>query len=671
MTNRQAMQRIKELVELLNYHAKLYYENDAPEISDYEYDALFRELENLEKAYPQYQSPDSPTHRVGGAVLDKFSKFTHKVPMGSLEDVFSYEELGEFLSGVRSQISEPAWSVEPKIDGLSVSLTYENGVFVSGATRGNGIVGEDVTANLKTIRSIPLTLPEPLPYLCVRGEVYMPRQVFEELNQAREAQGESLFANPRNAAAGSLRQLDSRITASRRLDIMIFNLQDGSLYMDGHAPESHTETLNRLAELGFHVLPHQAKLVSPADVAAHVAKLGEMRSDLPFDMDGAVIKMDSFVGRRQIGEGTGRPKWAVAYKYPPEQKQTKLLGITLAVGRTGVLTPTAELTPVRLAGSMVARATLHNAAYIKEKDIRIGDTVILQKAGDIIPEIVAPVPALRTGAETIFEMPSTCPSCGSPVVFDMDGEGAAARCTYAGCPAQRARGIIHFASKSAMDIDGMGPQVIALLLEHRLISDVADLYTLKKEDIAGLERMGEKSAENLLSAIEATKTRGLARVLFAMGIRQVGEVASAAIAARFGTIDAILEATYEQFAEIEDIGDITAANLVEFFSDEEKLDLLRRLREAGVQMEDTSAATKLSNHLEGLTFVLTGTLPSMSRDEAAAKIKSAGGKISSSVSKKTDYVVVGADPGSKYTKAQALGVKILDEEALLHLVESN
>ena len=670
MTEQEAKKRIKALQDELTYHAKLYYEKDAPEISDYEYDALFRELETLEKAYPQYITPTSPTHRVGGAVLDKFTKFTHRVPMGSLEDVFSYEELDSFLLGVRSAVREPAWSVEPKIDGLSVSLTYENGVFVSGATRGDGNTGEDVTNNLRTVRSIPLTLPEPLPYLCVRGEVYMPRQVFDELNAAREAQGEPLFANPRNAAAGSLRQLDSRITASRRLDIMVFNLQEGSLYMDGHAPESHTETLDRLEDLGFHVLPHRAKLTDPREVAAHVAKLGEMRSDLPFDMDGAVIKMDSFAGRRQIGEGTGRPKWAVAYKYPPEQKETKLLSISLAVGRTGVLTPTADLAPVRLAGSTVSRATLHNATYIKEKDIRIGDTVILQKAGDIIPEIVASIPAKRDGTEQVFVMPTTCPSCGSPVVFDMDGEGAAARCTYAGCPAQNARGIIHFASKSAMDIDGMGPQVIALLLENGKIKDVADLYTLKKEDIAGLDRMGEKSAENLLSAIEASKTRGLARVLFAMGIRQVGEVASAAIASRFGTMEAVANAPFEAFADIADIGEITASNLVEFFSDESKLELLRRLSEAGVDMTEKSASPT-STHLAGKTFVLTGTLPTMGRDEAAAKIKAAGGKVSSSVSKKTDYVVVGADPGSKYTKAKDLGITILDEEAMLRLVDGN
>ena len=669
MTEHQARERIKELCDILTYHAKLYYEKDAPEISDYEYDALFRELENLEKAYPRFVSPTSPTHRVGGAVLDKFDKFTHRVPMGSLEDVFSYEELESFLSGIRTVLSEPAWSVEPKIDGLSVSLTYENGVLVSGATRGNGLVGEDVTTNIKTIRSIPLTLSEPLPYLCVRGEVYMPRQVFDELNQSREAQGEALFANPRNAAAGSLRQLDSRITASRRLDIFVFNLQEGSLYMDGRTPESHTEILRRLSELGFHTLPHQAKLTNPREVAAHVQKLGEMRSDLPFDMDGAVIKLDSLVARRQIGEGTGRPKWAVAYKYPPEQKETKLLSISLAVGRTGVLTPTAELSPVRLAGSTVSRATLHNASYIEEKDIRIGDTVILQKAGDIIPEIVASIPAKRDGTEQIFVMPTTCPSCGSPVVFDADGEGAAARCTYAGCPAQNARGIIHFASKSAMDIDGMGPQVIALLLENEKIKDVADLYSLKKEDIAGLDRMGEKSAENLLSAIEASKTRGLAKVLFAMGIRQVGEVASAAISARFGSIENIQKASFEDFAQIEDIGEVTASNLVEFFSDQTKIDLLARLAEAGVEMTEKSTAPT-STHLSDLTFVLTGTLPSMSRDEAAAKIKAAGGKVTSSVSKKTDYVVVGADPGSKYTKAQALGIKILDQEGLLQLLEN-
>ena len=669
MTRSQAEARIVSLREQISYHARLYYENDAPEISDYEYDALFRELEELEAAFPELVTPDSPTHRVGGAVLDKFEKVTHRVPMGSLTDVFSREELEGYLAGVRETLGEPSWSVEPKIDGLSVSLTYENGVFVSGATRGNGLVGEDVTANLRTVRGIPLRLPEPLPYLSVRGEVYMPRAVFEELNAAREAQGEALFANPRNAAAGSLRQLDSRITASRRLDIMVFNLQEGSLYMDGRAPQSHTEILNRLAELGFHVLPHRKKLTSPADICAHVAALGEMRSSLSFDMDGAVIKLDSLADRVTIGEGTGRPKWAVAFKYPPEKKQTKLLDITVAVGRTGVLTPTAELAPVHLAGSTVARATLHNAAYIAERDIRIGDTVVVQKAGDIIPEIVSAVKEKRDGTEKTFVMPAVCPSCGHPVTWDMAGEGAAARCTYAGCPAQRARGIIHFASKGAMDIDGLGPQVIALLLENQKIATPADLYRLHVSDLVDLERMGQKSAENLVAAIEASKSRGLERVLCAMGIRQVGTQAAAAIAERFGSMEAIAQASFEDFAAIADIGEVTASNLVEFFSDPEKIAEIRSLAEAGVVMSATHTAPE-HGILDGLTFVLTGTLPTLTREEATEKIKAAGGKTASSVSKKTDYVVAGDAAGSKLIKAQDLGVKIIDEAALLRMIET-
>lgn len=669
MSKEQAEKRIGVLREQIAYHSRLYYEKDAPEISDFAYDALFRELEELEAAFPELVTPDSPTHRVGGAVLDKFEKVTHRVPMGSLTDVFSEEELRDYLAGVRKTLTDPAWSVEPKIDGLSVSLTYENGIFTAGATRGNGTVGEDVTANLRTVRGIPLRLPEAIPYLCVRGEVYMPRAVFEELSAAREAQGEALFANPRNAAAGSLRQLDSRITASRRLDIMVFNLQEGSLYADGRAVNSHTGILDRLEKLGFHVLPHHRRLVTPDDICDHVKALGEMRSTLPFDMDGAVIKLDNIADRAVIGEGTGRPKWAVAFKYPPEKKQTKVLDITVAVGRTGVLTPTADLAPVRLAGSTVSRATLHNAAYIAERDIRIGDTVVVQKAGDIIPEIVEAVKSKRDGTERAFVMPSVCPSCGHPVVWDMEGEGAAARCTYAGCPAQRARGIIHFASKGAMDIDGLGPQVIALLLENNKIATPADLYRLTVSDLVGLERMGQKSAENLVAAIDASRARGLEKVLCAMGIRQVGEQAAAAIAAHFGSMEAVASASFEDFAAIPDIGEVTAANLVEFFSDPEKTALVRSLADSGVLMTATRTAPE-HGVLEGLTFVLTGTLPTLSREEAGEKIKAAGGKVSSSVSKKTDYVVAGEAAGSKLTKAQDLGIRIIDEDALLRMIET-
>ena len=666
MTQNEAKLRIEELRASLRYHAKRYYEEDAPEISDFEYDALFRELGDLEAAFPMFDDPTSPTKRVGGMALDKFEKFTHRVPLGSLSDVFSFEELRAFLSRVRESEGEVFYSVEPKIDGLSVALTYENGVFVRGATRGDGSIGEDVTENLRTVRDIPLVLNEPIPYLCVRGEVYMPRAVFEELNRAREEAGESRFANPRNAAAGSLRQLDSKITASRRLSIFIFNLQEGSPYMDGRAPSSHTETLDRLASLGFTVLPHRARLSDADAIESHIATLGKERPSLPFDIDGAVVKADDLAVRASLGELTSVPRWAVAYKYPPEQQETTLEGITVQVGRTGVLTPTAELSPVRLAGSTVSRATLHNLDFILSRDIRIGDRVIIQKAGDIIPEIVRSLPERRTGAETPFSMPTVCPSCGKPTVRDADGEGAAVRCTYTGCPAQRARGIIHFASKGAMSIDGLGEQIVCALLDAGLIRDASDLYTLKAEDVARLDRMGEKSADNLIRAIDASRAAGLERLLFALGIRQVGEAAAEAIAARFGTLEACIAASFDEFAAVDDIGPITASGLCEFFAEQDNLALCARLADAGVSTVAKKAPT--ADTLAGLTFVLTGTLPTLSRDEASAKIKAAGGKVSGSVSKKTSYVVAGEAAGSKLTKANELGVPVIDEEALLKML---
>ena len=666
MTNEQVKARIDTLREELRYHSKKYYEEDAPEISDFEYDALFRELTNLEATHPEYDDPASPTKRVGGAALDKFEKFTHRVPLGSLSDVFSYEELDDFLLKSEERVAGIDYSVEPKIDGLSVALTYENGVFVRGATRGDGSVGEDVTENLRTIRDIPLTLSEPLPYLCVRGEVYMPRAVFEDLNRAREEEGLSRFANPRNAAAGSLRQLDSRVTASRRLSIFIFNLQEGSLYADGRAAKSHTEALLRLRELGFVTLPHQALLHGAEAIKEHITRLGELRPTLPFDIDGAVIKADDLGVRSILGELTSTPRWAVAYKYPPEQVETTLEGITVQVGRTGVLTPTAELTPVYLSGSTVARATLHNLDYITAKDIRIGDRVILQKAGDIIPEIVRSLPEKRTGRETVFEMPRVCPSCGHPVVKDDAGEGAAVRCVYAGCPAQRARGIIHFASKGAMNIDGLGEQVVIALLENGLITDASDLYSLRAEDVAQMERMGEKSADNLIRAIDVSRKAGLERLLFALGIRQVGESAAEAVAARFRTLDACLSASFDDFSAISDIGPITASGLCEFFADGENRALIERLRERGVLFDSVKEAP--ADTLAGLTFVLTGTLPTLSRDEASERIKAAGGKVSGSVSKKTSYVVAGEAAGSKLTKANELGIPVIDEESLLKML---
>lgn len=654
--------RIKQLRRELTHHAKLYYVYDAPEISDYEYDMLYAELLRLEAEHPDLYDPDSPTQRVGGAALEKFAKVRHSVPMNSLSDVFSFEELRDFLDRTKAQAGDIFYSVEPKIDGLSVALTYEKGVFTLGATRGDGETGEDVTQNIKTIFSIPMRLGEPLD-ICVRGEVYMPREVFSRLNSAREAEGKALFANPRNAAAGSLRQLDPKVTASRALDIFVFNLQSGSLYSDGHMCDSHTEMLDRLAELGFHVIGNREKLSSADEIEAYIGKLGEARDSLAYDIDGVVIKADSFDVRRRLGEGTNTPKWAAAYKFPPEEKQTKLLDITVAVGRTGVLTPTAVLEPVRLAGTTVSRATLHNLDFIREKDIMLGDTVTLRKAGDIIPEIVCAHREKRDGSEREFVMPATCPSCGEPVFRD---DEAAVRCTNASCPAQLLRSIEHFASKDAMNIDGLGPRILELLLREQLITDVADLYSLKAEDIAGLDRMGEKSAANLVGAIERSKSAGLERLLAALGIRNVGTVAATSLAERFGTLDRVMQATRDELVAINDFGEITADCVINWFTHPQNRRICERLTEAGL-LTSATAAPK-GDKLAGLTFVLTGTLPTMSRDEASALIKAAGGKVSGSVSGKTSYVVAGEAAGSKLTKAQALGVKIISEDELKTLI---
>ena len=661
----EVMERVKELREKLTYHSERYYVYDSPEISDYEYDMMFAELSRLENAYQLYD-PASPTVRVGGRALDKFEKYTHSYRMDSLADVFSFEELEDFCARVGEKIDAPAYSVEPKIDGLSVALIYENGVFVKGATRGDGVVGEDVTENLRTIHSIPLTLKEPLS-ITVRGEVYMPRSVFERINEERAEAGQALMANPRNAAAGSLRQLDSKVTAKRKLDIFVFNFQGGSLYADGRQPQTHTETLDRLAQLGFKVLELRTVAESFEAARRHIEYIGQQRDGLAYDIDGVVIKLDRLEHRAVMGEGTNTPKWAVAYKFPPEEKPTVLEDITVAVGRTGVLTPTAVLSPVRLAGTTVSRAALHNLDFINKKDIMLGDTVIVRKAGDIIPEVVRSLSEKRTGEERRFKMPSVCPSCGEPVFYDQD-EAAAARCTNSACPAQLSRSIEHFASKNAMNIDGLGPQIVELLLREKLISDVSDLYTLKVEDIASLERMGEKSATNLVSAIERSKTAGLERLVYALGIRNIGEVAGAALAKRYKTLDALINATSEELCLIEDFGEVTAECVVNFFSHPQNVQLCKRLQELGLVTE--AVATPVGDKLTGLTFVLTGTLPTMSRDEAGALIKAAGGKVSGSVSSKTAYVVAGEAAGSKLTKAQALGVNIIDEEKLLQMLNS-
>lgn len=668
MSLQEAEKRALWLREKIVYNSRLYYENDAPEISDYEYDMMFRELQDIEAEFPELKTPDSPTVRVGGKALDRFEKYAHTVRMGSLTDVFSFEELHDFTDRMSAELgADVEYSVEPKIDGLSVSLIYRDGLFVKGATRGDGEIGEDVTENLKTIKSIPLKLNEALPYLCVRGEVYMPKRVFHELNAVREAAGQPLFANPRNAAAGSLRQLDPKVAASRRLEILVFNLQEGELYSDGRTAQSHTESLDRLDELGFTTVSHRIAVVGYDAVSKHIDYLGEHRNELPFDMDGAVVKVNSLAGRVTVGEGTSTPKWAVAYKYPPEEKETKIVSIDIQVGRTGVLTPTANLDPVRLAGTTVSRATLHNAQFISERDIRIGDTVIVRKAGEIIPEIIRSVPEKRDGSEQPFLMPDTCPSCGGRVVRDECGEGAAMRCVNPACPAQTARSITHFASKGAMNIDGLGTQVVELLLENGKIKDIADLYTLRVEDIEDLERMGKKSAENLVNAIEVSKSRGLERLLFALGIRQVGEVAAEEIAGKMRSLDKLYSATFEDFSSIKDIGTITATALVEFFADPTTRALCDRLAFLGVKTE--AVGEERGELFAGLTFVLTGTLPTMTRDEASALIKQNGGKVSGSVSKKTSYVVAGEEAGSKLTKAKELGVKIIDEAALLEMMK--
>ena len=656
--------RVETLRKELNYHSQRYYVYDAPEISDYEYDMMYAELKRLEEENPSLYDANSPTQRVGGKALDKFEKVTHSVRMDSLSDVFSFEETEDFCNKMAGELPAPVYSVEPKIDGLSVSLIYENGEFVKGATRGDGAVGEDVTLNLRTVQSIPLRLNEPLS-LTVRGEVYMPRAVFEELNAKREERGEALMANPRNAAAGSLRQLDSKITAERKLDIFVFNLQEGDIYADGHAPSSHTESLDRLSELGFKTLAMRTVAHSYDEVAAHIRKIGDARQQLAYDIDGVVIKIDSLEDRRRVGEGTNTPKWAVAYKFPPEEKETKLLDISIAVGRTGVLTPTAELSPVRLAGTTVSRATLHNIDFIRERGIMLGDIVTVRKAGDIIPEVVKANAEKRDGSEREFFMPTVCPSCGEPVVFDKD-DGAALRCTNSACPAQLSRSIEHFASKGAMNIDGLGPQIVELLLGNKLIGDASDLYSLRAEQIEALERMGEKSAKNLISAIENSKAAGLSRLIYALGIRNVGEVAAAALAERYGDLEALTKATVEEIAELDDFGNITAECVVDFFSHPQNIALCRRLADAGVETSYKGAPK--GDTLAGLTFVLTGTLPTMSRDEASELIKNAGGKTSGSVSKKTDYVVAGEAAGSKLTKAQSLGVKIISEEELLAML---
>ena len=653
-------EEMKQLRDTLNENARLYYTLDASTMSDYEYDRLYRRLQDLERQHPEEITPDSPTQRVGDQTLNDFAEVMHPVPLESLEDVFDGDEVRAFLQKIRETLPQAAYSVEPKVDGLSVALEYRNGVFYQGATRGSGQVGEDVTENLRTIRSIPKTLPEKLPRLIVRGEVYMARSVFEEINERLELEGKTLMANPRNAAAGSLRQKDPRICAQRRLDIAVFNLQ----LAEGRDFATHTESIAYLREQGFPTIPH-ALLSDADDILREIDRLGDTRMTFPFDIDGAVVKLNDLSDRDILGSTAKCPKWAVAYKYPPEQKATKLKNIVVQVGRTGVLTPKAELEPVRLAGTTVTYATLHNQDYITQKDIRIGDTVIVQKAGEIIPEIVEVVRQERPAGTKPYCLPTVCPVCGAPVARDADG--AAIRCTGAECPAQLLRNLTHFAGRNAMDIDGLGPAVLQQLVEAGLVANAADLYDLSVQDMARLERMGEKSAQNAVNAIAKSKENDLWRLIYALGIRQVGEKAAKVIAAHFGSYDDFASASMEELVTIDDIGEVTAEYIRAWVNSPQSQDLMARLKAAGVNM--VCKEERLDNRFAGMTFVLTGALERFTRDEAGEMIEKRGGKSSGSVSKKTTYVVAGENAGSKLRKAQELHIPVLTEEEFLDLLK--
>lgn len=662
---RREMERLAAEIEK---NAKLYYELDAPIIEDSEYDRLFDTLKRLEQEYPELASPSSPTHRVGGAVAKGFEKVRHSVAMGSLTDVFSEDELRAFGRKITEEYGKCEYVTEAKIDGLSVSLEYEDGVFVRGATRGDGVFGEDVTANLRTVRSLPLRLDGFDGSLTVRGEIYMPKKVFATLNLSREEDGKPPFANPRNAAAGSLRQLDSALCASRRLELFVFNLQ----VFEGADPaqhfRTHSETLDFLAKSGFRVSPVREVCADIEDALRVVRDIGEKRAGLEYDIDGAVIKVNDLMLRERIGETASVPKWAAAFKYPPEAVETLLTDITVQVGRTGVLTPKALLEPVKIAGSTVSQATLHNEDYIFSKDIRIGDRVLVRKAGDIIPEVIRPLAEKRTGAERRFIMPRTCPSCGEPAIRE-EGE-AAVRCTNPSCPAQLERTITHFASRGAMDIEGMGESTVRALIGASLIADAADIYSLDREDIARLDGFGEKSASNLIAAIEASKSTPPAGFIYALGIRHVGEKTAQLLADRFGTAAALAGAEFEQLCLIDEIGPEIAASIVSFFSHEATKNLIARLNAAGVGLTE-SAVRKGGGTLDGMTFVVTGTLSRLSRSEAEALIKANGGKASGSVSKKTSYLLCGENPGSKLDKARELGIKIINEEEFFSLLPAD
>ena len=657
MDHLEELQALRRELEQANYE---YYVQDAPAMSDYDYDHKLRRLEELEGEHPELITPDSPTQRVGGKALESFQQVIHQVPLESLQDVFDYDELRQFDQRVRAAVPGAEYDVEPKVDGLSVALEYENGLFVRGATRGDGQVGEDVTENLRTVRSIPLRIPDAPARLIVRGEVYMPKKVFHALNEERERRGEALFANPRNAAAGSLRQLDPRVAASRRLDIAVFNVQ----WAEGETFRTHVETLKYLKQKGFKVIPHYS-CRGVEEAIGQVAAIGEGREDFPFDIDGAVIKVNDLAQRELLGSTAKFPRWAAAYKYPPEVKPSRVLDIVIQVGRTGVLTPRAVLEPVRLAGTTVTSATLHNQDFIAEKDVRIGDTVLVRKAGEIIPEVLSVEMEKRPEGAEPYRFPQSCPVCGAPV--EREEDGAHIRCTGAECPAQLLRNLAHFASRDAMDIDGLGIAVVENLVSAGLVKTPGDLYFLDAGKVAELDRMGKRSAQKLLEAIERSKSQDLSRLLFAFGIRQVGQKAGKVLAARFRTLEALQSATLEELTGVDDIGAVTAQSLLDWFASPQSQHLIARLREAGVNMEAEEQGS--DQRFVGMTFVLTGSLERFTRDEASKMIEDRGGKAASSVSKKTSYVVAGAAAGSKLRKAQELGVPVLTEEEFLALMD--
>lgn len=653
-----AKKRIDELVATLNYHAHLYYVEDRNEISDYDYDMMQNELKKLEAQYPEFIRPDSPTQRVGGEAVSGFEKVQHKVQMGSLQDVFSFEEVREFVDRVRETVDDPKFVVEPKIDGLSVSLEYHDGQLTVGSTRGDGFVGENVTENLRTVRSIPVSIDSTLPMLEVRGEVYMPRSVFLKLVKEQEDNDEQPFKNPRNAAAGSLRQKNPKIAAKRKLDIFVFNVQQ----VEGKELTAHKQSLDYLKELGFKTVPDY-RLVSTADeIIARIGEIGENRFELPYDIDGVVIKVDDFRQREMLGATAKVPKWAVAYKFPPEEKNTKLLDIELNVGRTGAVTPVAIFEPVFLAGTQVSRATLHNQDLIIEKNINIGDIIKVRKAGDIIPEVLGAVEKNSDGA---FTLPDECPVCKTKLI--RSEEEAAVRCPNVECPAQIFRSIVHFASKGAMNIDGLGPQIVRVLLDKGLITSVADLYHITEEKLLELDNFKEKSAHNLVTAIEKSKSNSLDRLIFGLGIRGIGQASAKLLCAKFGGIDSIMRATAAEIAEIEGFGDIMADSVYSAFHEEHMLSLIQRLKDYGVNTDYEKV--QQDDRFEGKTFVLTGTLPTLKRNEAKELIEKFGGKASGSVSKKTDYVLAGEEAGSKLTKAEQLGIKIITEEEFMEMIK--